>query len=210
MPPAAASSSEMVTEIVTSCPAGSISSGSKPPRDDRPRAGAETAEHLADDILEVSAADAAARLEALGAEGERLEMGALSGAAPRAAEALAEAVKTRLALGIDLAGVKGPALLLLAEDFIGRIDLGKALGGLGIVLVGIGMQLLGKAPVGTLDRRRISILPNPQHFIGVAHRSNSGLIAGSSPGHSSPNVGARMRIRNAEQDNTRRAGAARP
>ena len=118
----------------------------------------------------MAAADTAAPLEALGAEGERLEMGALPCAAARAAEALAEAVKARLALGIDLAGVIGSALLLLAEDFVGRIELGKALGGLGIVLVGIGMQLLGEAPVGTLDRRRICILPNPQHFIGVAHR----------------------------------------
>ena len=97
-------------------------------------------------------------------------MGALPRAAARTAETLAEAVKARLALGIDLAGVIGAALLLLAEDLVGRIELGKALGGLGIVLVGIRMQLLGEAPEGALDRRCIGILPNPQHLIGVAHR----------------------------------------
>ena len=78
---------------------------------------AETTEHLADDILEIGAARAAAPLGAFGAERERLEMGVGAGRARPGTRAVArEALKARLALGIDLAGVKRLALLLFAEN----------------------------------------------------------------------------------------------
>src|ERR1700730_2089206 len=91
-----------------------------------------------------------------------------------------EAAKLRLALGVDLATVERFALIFLAENLIGRVDLGKALGRLGVVLVGVGVQLLGELAKRALDRRRIRVLFYPQHFIGVAHREF--LRFGPTPG----------------------------
>src|SRR5262244_1495251 len=81
-----------------------------------------------------------------------------------------EAAEPRLAVGIDLAAIISPALIFLAQDLVGRIELGKALSRLGIVLVGVGVQLLGELTKCAFDRCRVRILLHPQHFIGVAHR----------------------------------------
>ncbi len=81
------------------------------------------------------------------------------------------AAEARLALGVDLAVVESFALLVVADDFIGGVKLGKARGGLGIVLVGVGMQLLGEPPVGALDIAFARTLRYPQNLVGVAHPS---------------------------------------
>src|SRR5204862_1021622 len=57
----------------------------------------------------------------------------------------------RLALGVDLAAVEFLALLLVADDLIGGIDLGKLRLCLLISRVLVGMVLLGELPVGALD-----------------------------------------------------------
>src|ERR1700730_9371197 len=146
----------------------------------------EAAEHVAEDILEIAQATGASAgmPDAVRPERELLEVdigaGVTGAAALPAAEAL-EAAKPRLALGVDLAAVEGLALVVLAEDLVGRIQLGKPLRRLGVVLVGVGMQLLGVLPKGALDRSRIRIPPNPQHFIGVAHRGILRSCAGVQP-----------------------------
>ena len=63
-----------------------------------------------------------------------------------------ETLEARLALRVDLARVELLALLLVSDDLIGRVCLGEAHGGLGVILVGIGMQFLRKLPVGAFDR----------------------------------------------------------
>ena len=81
---------------------------------------------------------------------------------PVAAEAF-EAMESRLALGVDLAAVEGLALLVVADDFVGGVELGELRGRLVVLFVGVGMQLFGKLAVGafdpparTLDTPRIS------------------------------------------------------
>src|SRR4029077_16839185 len=78
----------------------------------------------------------------------------------------------------DFAPVELLALVLVANDLIGRVDLGKARGSLRIVLVGVGMMLLGELAVGTLDRRSAGAPLHPQDLIGVAHPSR--LLHGKS------------------------------
>ena len=55
-----------------------------------------------------------------------------------------EALEARLALGVDLAAVECLALVVVADDLVGGVQLGEARGRLGVVLVGVGMQLLGE------------------------------------------------------------------
>ena len=62
-----------------------------------------------------------------------------------------EAAEARLALGIDLAAIERLALVVVAEDLIGGVELGEPHRRLGVVLVGVGMQLLGEPPIGLLD-----------------------------------------------------------
>src|SRR5262249_11508550 len=132
----------------------------------------EATEHLADDVFEMTGTGSGPGLKAFRTEREGLEVGvaaaracATATAAPEALEAL----ETRLALGVDLAGIISLALLLFAQDLVGRVDLGEPLRGLRVVLVGVGMKLLRKLAEGPLDGRGVRILRNPQHFIGVAH-----------------------------------------
>src|SRR5262249_37300859 len=80
-----------------------------------------------------------------------------------------KALKARLALGVDLAAVKGLALLGIADDLVGGVELGETAGGLGVVLVGVRVQLLGELPERALDVRGACALGHPQHVIGVAH-----------------------------------------
>src|SRR5215470_12331962 len=100
-----------------------------------------------------------------------------------------EATKFRLALGVDLAAIVCLALIFLAEDLVGRVHLGKALSRLGVILVGVGVQLLGKLSKCALDRGCIRILFHPQHFIGVAHCKSLRFGAGFQPRLFGSNVG---------------------
>ena len=120
------------------------------PAEAAPAAARGAAEHVAQNVLEAAAAAAAAAppraLEAVGPEGEALEMRARRRSRrrrPAAADAF-EALEARLALGVDLAVVEGLALLVVADDLVGRIELGETRGRLRVVLVGVGMQLLGE------------------------------------------------------------------
>src|SRR6185312_9536270 len=135
------------------------------------------AEHAAQNVFEAPAHSAAgaciaSTLEAVRAPGERFEVAlAAEPAAARlstGAETL-KATEARLALGVDFAAVKGLALLVIAEDFVRGVELGEAGGRLGVVLVGVGMQLLGKLPEGALDVAFARTLRYPQNLVGVAH-----------------------------------------
>src|SRR5579862_140087 len=69
-------------------------------------------------------------LKALGAKAEALVLGvAAAEAAARAARAGAETLETlklRLALRVDFAAIEGLALVFVADDFVRRVQLGKA------------------------------------------------------------------------------------
>ncbi len=116
------------------------------------------AEHALEDILEAaeSARAAAPPPETSAARKDRFEIFRLAEAAGARllAEAL-EALKTRLALGVDLTAIERLALRIVAQDFIGGIELAEALRRLRIVLVGVRMQFLGEPPIGALDGRSI-------------------------------------------------------
>src|SRR5262252_11123649 len=80
-----------------------------------------------------------------------------------------ETMEFRFAFRVYLTAIECLALILLAKDLVGRVDLGKALGRLRVVLVGVWVQLFGELAKRALDRCRICILFHPQYFIGVAH-----------------------------------------
>src|SRR5262249_16789637 len=106
-----------------------------------PPAPAGSAERLLQDVLEAAKSASAARaMHAVGAPSEGLEatrrIAALTEAAARPAEPL-EALEARLAVGIDLAAIKGLALVRLAHDLVRGVELGEARGRLRIVLVGV-------------------------------------------------------------------------
>ena len=98
------------------------------------------AEHAVQDILETAAAarHRRRRRTAAGAEGEGLE--AAAGPTPAAAARVAagKALEARLAFGVDLAAVELLALVLVADDLVGGVQLGKPLRGFRIVLVASG------------------------------------------------------------------------
>src|SRR5581483_3501031 len=119
--------------------------------------------HAVENILEAAAkAPACAGAKRMGLEAAT--------SCPRIAAG--ESLKARLALGIDLAAIKLLALVDIANNLIGRIQLGKTSGGLRIVLVGVGVIFLGKLAIGALDRRSRGAPRHPQDLIGVAHPSN--------------------------------------
>src|SRR5205823_1115322 len=80
-----------------------------------------------------------------------------------------EALESRLALGVDLTTVKSLALVGVADNLIGGIELGKTRGSLGVLVVGVGVQLLGKLAERTLDLSGARLPPHAEHLIGVAH-----------------------------------------
>jgi len=63
-----------------------------------------------------------------------------------------ETLESRFALGVDFAAVELLALLIVADDLVGRIKFRKSGRRLRIVLVGVGVILLGKLAIGALDR----------------------------------------------------------
>ena len=137
----------------------------------RAGAPAHAAEGLPENVLEAAETGAAAAApraagKALGTEAEGLELRLgreAAGAAARAGAAAEplEAAEARLALGVDLAAVERLALVVLAKDLVGGIDLGKARRRLGIVLVGVGMQFLGEAPERALDVAALALRSTP-------------------------------------------------
>src|SRR6185436_17566291 len=150
----------------------------KGPATTRTSAPGSTTEHAVEDILKACSARAGT---AAGAEAVGLEAARPTGAAARVAAGKAATRKTlesRLALGVDLAAIELLALVLVADDLVGGIDLGKACSRLRIVLGVVGVMLLGELAIGTLDRRSAGAPRHPQDLIGVAHPS--GLLQGNS------------------------------
>ena len=91
-------------------------------------------------------------MPAVEALGEAVGPAAAAGRGPAAAAAEAAAERhARIAVLVDLAAVVAGALVLVGQQVIGLGHLGEALGGLGIVLVAVGVQLLGEAAIGLLD-----------------------------------------------------------
>src|SRR3954466_2362648 len=84
-----------------------------------------------------------------------------------------EAAEAWLAFGIDLAAVECLAFVIVTEDFVGRIELGKTRGRLRIGFVGVGMQLLGELAEGALHLRFVRTLRYPQDLVGVPHSACS-------------------------------------
>src|SRR5262249_38099369 len=113
-------------------------------------------ERLLQDIFEAakSATGAAAGvLKAVAPPAERFKSAFPAEAAARpapGAETL-KALEARLALGVDLAAIEGLALVRLAQDFIGSVQLGKARGCPRVMLVGVRMQLLRLPAERTFD-----------------------------------------------------------
>ena len=78
----------------------------------------------------------------------------------------------RAALGAEdplrpVAVVAGPALWV-AQDLVGDGDLLEARLGLGVALVGVGVQLSGPGPVGLLDLVVARVAGDPQQLVEVA------------------------------------------
>ena len=131
------------------------------------------AEHAVEDVLEAAAAHAAAGATTKTVLEAAARTGTAAGATAR------EPLEARLALGIDLAAVELLALVLVADDLVGRVDLRKAGRGLRVVLVVIRVMFLGELAIGALDRRSAGAPLHPQDLIGVAHPSR--LLHGKSP-----------------------------
>src|SRR5258705_5461332 len=85
-----------------------------------------TAEHAVEDVLETAAGAGPAGAECVGLE-----------TAPPARVAAGKTLEARLALGVDFAAVELLAPVLVADDLVGRIDLGKPRRGFRIVLVAV-------------------------------------------------------------------------
>ena len=83
------------------------------------------------------------------------------------AEAL-ELGRPRFPFGVDFAAIKGPALLVVAKDFISRANLGEPIFGLGLLAL-VGMVLLGEPAKSGLDLRRGRRLRHAKHVIRIAH-----------------------------------------
>ena len=75
----------------------------------------------------------------------------------------------RLAVGVDLAAVEGAALLLVAQNFVGRIDLGEFRLRLGVVGVLVGMVLLGELAERLFHIRLRGVLGDAENLVGIAH-----------------------------------------
>ena len=153
-----------------------------------------TTEGLAQNVLEPAETPAARRGagtaapcpagKALRAEVESLEFGVRTEAARMRPPALAESFKpleARLAFGVDFAAVERLALVVVAQNLVGGVDLGKAPRRLGIVLVGVGMQFFGQAPESALDVGCIGLAINAQHFIGITHPHGLRSLCGALP-----------------------------
>jgi uncharacterized membrane protein len=102
---------------------------------------------------------------------EALEIAVWIEAGASARPAAAEALEARLALGVDFTAVESLALVLVAQELMRRIELGKARRRLGIILVGVGMKFLGEPPIGALDVARARLAVDAQDLVGITHPS---------------------------------------
>ena len=129
--------------------------------------------------------------EAFRTEVETFEIAVAAEAGARVgAAAAAKTMETGLALGIDLAAIERLALVLVFEDLMRGVELGKARRRLRIVLVGVGMQLFCQAPIGALDVGRARLAIEPQDLIGITHPQATPLVFRAGPAaHRSSNVG---------------------
>ena len=136
-----------------------------------PRAGpARLRKALAEKLVEDVAGAAGERIAASAAELETLTPGTTTRAgllAPETGKGIAsgalETLETRLAVGVDLAAVEGRAALLVAKDLIGLACRGKAILGLGIIGILVGMVFLGELAVSRLYFLGGGVLGNAQH-----------------------------------------------
>ena len=104
--------------------------------------------------------------------------------------AAAKTLEAGLAFGIDLAAVERLALVLVFEELMRGVELGKARRRLRIVLVGVGMQLFCLAPIGALDVGRARLAIDPQNLIGITHPQGTPLVFRAGPAaHRLSNVG---------------------
>src|SRR5262249_8591628 len=184
--PLAASANVMVSDAATSRPRSSAPTSSSPKRkplghEPRPPPAPPDPPSKnppnAAKAPKPAGAAAPAALETAGAPAETLEDSLATEAAWAGAKPL-KPLEARLAFGVDLAAVERLAFLLLAQNFVGCVELGKARSRLWIMLVGVGVQLLRELAEGALDLSGAGTLGNPQDLIGVAH-------AASLPGESS-------------------------
>lgn len=101
--------------------------------------------------------------------------GATALAAPKTAERPAgpglEALKFRLALGVDLTAIERATRLLVTENLVSLIESGKPLLRLRIILILVGMMLLREFAEGCLDVLGLGCPGDAQHLIRVAHCS---------------------------------------
>ena len=131
--------------------------------------------------------------EALGTEAEGLEFrlgpeASLSTAAAATGAEAFETAEARLALGVDLAAIEGLALVVLAQDLVRGIDLGKARRRFGIVFVGVGMQFLGEATEGAFDVACARLPIDAQHLIGITRPHGLHLFFGAGPARRSYSI----------------------
>src|SRR4029077_6183067 len=119
------------------------------------------------------------------------EIAVTAEAGTRIGAAAAKTLEAGLALGIDLAAIERLALILVLEELVCGIELGKARRRLWIVLVGVGMQLFCLAPIGALDVGRARLAIDPQDLIGITHPQATPLVfrAGPAAHRLSSNVG---------------------
>ena len=73
-----------------------------------------------------------------------------------------------LALGVDLAAVKGSALLVIAEDFVSRADFGETLLRLRFFAL-VGVVLLGELAKRGLYFRRARSFRHAKNVIRITH-----------------------------------------
>ena len=91
-----------------------------------------------------------------------------------------KAAETGFPLGIDLATIERFTLDLIAQQFVGGVQLGETGRRFGIVLVGVGMQFFCEPAVGVFDLACARLTIYTQDFVGITHplatpRCNSGL-----------------------------------
>ncbi len=159
-------------------------------------AAAAAAEGFAQNILEAAEPAAATTVfsatapapvgagEAFRTKTEAFEIGVAAEAGARIGAAAAktlEALEAGFALGIDLAAIERLALVLVLEDLVRGVQLGKARRRLRIVLVGVGMQFLCQAPISALDVGRARLAIDPQDLIGITHPQATPLVFRAGP-----------------------------
>jgi hypothetical protein len=109
----------------------------------------------------------------------------------RAAPARRKTLEAVLAFRIDLAAIELAALVLVAHDLIGGVQLGEFILRLRVLLVAVGVMLLGEAAKRLLDLRLAGGAAHAQDLVGIAH-----LRASRAASCGLPNVGALLPLCN--------------